>query len=136
MPGKLALSALAVTIAVSLPAEAQRVLTAETGSAGAAPHTAVITLAEVAAAAGVANFQVAEGQTLTNSLQNVAQGKTDLAAVPFILPFLLSKGAGPYAKLGKKKGAELAAQTAVLYTYRYGGYGLYAYDSSSVKGWK
>ena len=132
----LALSALAAALAFAVSANAQHNLTAETGSAGAAPHTAVVTLAELASAAGVANFQVAENQTLTNSLQNVAQGKTDLAAVPFILPFLLSKGAGPYAKLGKKKGAELAAKTAVLYTYRYGGYGLYAYDSSSVKGWK
>ena len=132
----LALTALAATVAAALPANGQTMLTAETGSVGAAPHTAVVTLAQVASAAGIANFQVAEGQTLTNSLQNVAQGKTDLAAVPFILPFLLSKGAGPYAKLGKQKGAELATKVAVLYTYRYGGYGLYAYDSSSVKGWQ
>ena len=130
------LSAATAATAFAVSANAQQNLTAETASPGTAPHTAVTTLAEVASAAGVANFQVAQGQTLTNSLQNVAQGKTDLAAVPLILPFLLSKGAGPYAKLGKKKGAELAAKTAVLYTYRYGGYGLYAYDSSSVKGWK
>ena len=132
----LALPALAAAAAFAVSANAQRNLTAETASPGTAPHTAVTTLAEVASGAGIANFQVAQGQTLTNSLQNVAQGKTDLAAVPLILPFLLSKGAGPYAKLGKKTGAELAAKTAVLYTYRYGGYGLYAYDSSSVKGWK
>ena len=30
----------------------------------------------------------------------VAGGKTDIAAAPFILPFLLSKGAGPYASIG------------------------------------
>ncbi len=136
MSRRLALPSLAAAMALAVSANAQQMLTAETGSAGATPHTAVVTLAEVASGAGVANFQVAEGQTLTNSLQNVAQKKTDLAAVPFILPFLLSKGAGPYAKLGKQKGAELASQVAVLYTYRYGGYGLYAFDSSSVKGWK
>ncbi len=137
MSGRLAISAAAAgMLALAAPAGAQQNLTAETGPPGGAPHTAVTALAEVAAAAGVANFQVAEGQTLTNSLQNVAQGKTDLAAVPLILPFLLSKGAGPYAKLGKEKGAALASQVMVLYTYQYGGYGLYAYDSSSVKGWK
>ncbi len=136
MSGRLAIPAVAAALALAAPAGAQQNLTAETASAGTAPHTAVAALAELASGAGVANFQVAEDQTLTNSLQNVAQRKTDLAAVPFILPFLLSKGAGPYAKLGKEKGAELASQVAVLYTYRYGGYGLYAYDSSSVKGWQ
>ena len=129
------LTAAVAAAAFAMSANAQQNLTSETASPGTAPHTAVATLAELASGAGIANFQVAEGQTLTNSLQNVAQGKTDLAAVPLILPFLLSKGAGPYAKLGKQKGAELAGKVAVLYTYRYGGYGLYAYDSSSVKGW-
>ena len=136
MSRKLALAALAATMAFALSANAQQVLTAETGSPGAAPHLAVTTLAELASAAGIANFQIAEGQTLTNSLQNVGEGKTDLAAVPLILSFLLSRGMAPYGKLGKERAAELSAKTAVLYTYRYGGYGLYAYDSSSVKGWK
>ena len=136
MSRRLAVSAVAATMAISLAANAQQNLTAETASAGGVPHAVVTTLGELASGAGVANFQIAEGQTLTNSLQNLAQGKTDLAAVPLILPFLLSRGAGPYAKLGKTEGAELASRTAVLYTYVYGGYGLYAYDSSSIKGWK
>ena len=136
MSRKLALPALAAALAFGASANAQVNLTAETGPPGGAPHTAVTTLAELASGAGIANFQVADSQTLTNSVQNVVQGKTDLTAAPIILPFLLSKGAGPYAKLGKKKGAELVANGSVLYTYRYGGYALYAYDSSSVKGWK
>ncbi len=136
MSAKIMLTAAAATLAFAMSAHAQQNLTAETASPGGVPHATVTTLAELASAAGIANFQIAEGQTLTNSLQNLSQGKTDLAAVPLILPFLLSRGAGPYAKLGRKKGAELAAGTAVLYTYTYGGYGLYAYDSSSVKGWQ
>lgn len=131
-----ALTAFAAAAAFAVSANAQQNLTAETASPGGVPHATITTLAELAAGAGIANFQVAEGQTLTNSLQNLAQGKTDVAAVPLILPFLLSKGAGPYGKLGKKKGAALVKNTAALYTYTYGGYGLYAYDSSSVKGWK
>jgi len=117
------------------PAFAAKNITAETAAPGGAPHTTVTTLGEVASAAGLASFQVLDSQTLTNSLQNVAEGKSDLAAAPFILPFLMSKGAGPYAKLGKEKGAALASKLAVLYTYRFGGMGLYAYDSSSVRGW-
>ena len=67
-------------------------------------------------------------------MQIGAEGKTDVAAVPFFLPFLMSKGAGPYAKLGKEKGAELAGNLAVLYTYRFGGMSLWSFDSSSVQG--
>lgn len=126
---------LAVAAVFSTSASAQVTLTAETAGATGAPGTMVLSLAEVAAEKGIANMQVATGQTLTNSLQNLAEGKTDVAAAPFILPFLMSRGAGPYAKLGKEKGAELIGNVQMLYTYRFGIFTLYAYDSSSVKGW-
>lgn len=131
---KLIGAGLAMGLLVST-ASAQALLTAETGPPGTVPFTAQTTLAEVATAAGIANFQVADSQTLTNSLQNLAEGKTDVSGAPLILTFLMSKGAGPYAKLGAEKGAELIANVQVLHTYNYGGFGLYAYDSSSVKGW-
>ena len=130
------IAAAAATFGILTPsANAQVNLTAETGPPGTSPHAAIVSLGELASKAKIANFQVAEGQTLTNSVQNVALGRSDVSSAPLILPFLLSKGAGPYAKIGKKKGAELAKKIAVLYTYRYGGYGLYAFNSSSVKGW-
>ena len=75
---------------------AQENLTAETANAAGVPGNTVLALGEFAGAAGVADIQVATGQTLTNSLQNTAEGKTDITAAPFILPFLMSKGAGPY----------------------------------------
>lgn len=127
-----------LTVAMSLVASsaaAQAILTAETGPPGTVPFTAMTTLAELASAEGVANFQVADSQTLTNSLQNVAEGKTDVSGAPLILTFLMSRGAGPYAKLGKEKGAALADNVRALYTFNYGGFGLYAYNSASVKGW-
>ena len=116
-------------------ASAQTLLTAETGPPGTVPFTAMTALAEIASDKGIANFQVADSQTLTNSLQNLAEGKTDVSGAPLILTFLMSKGAGPYAKLGKEKGAELISNVRVLHTYNYGGFGLFAYNSSSVKGW-
>ena len=116
-------------------ASAQVNLTAETAAPNTAPGVSVLTLGEVAAAAGIANIQVATGQTLTNSVQNVAEGKTDIAAAPFILPFLLERGAGPYAKIGKEQGAELASKLAVLYTYRISVQGLFAFDSTGIGGW-
>jgi TRAP-type uncharacterized transport system substrate-binding protein len=116
-------------------ASAQTLLTAETGPPATVPFTSTTTLAEVAAGAGIADMQVADSQTLTNSLQNVAEGKTDVSGAPLILTFLMSRGAGPYAKLGKDKGAELVGNVQALYTFNYGGFGLYAYNSSSVKGW-
>jgi len=110
-------------------------LTGETASPGGSIHLSMAHLAEAAAAAGVANIQVADGQTLTNSVQNVAEGKTDIAGTPYILPFLLAKGRGPYSKLGAEKGAELAANLRALYPVTLGIFALYAYDSKGLKGW-
>lgn len=98
-------------------ASAQTLLTAETGPPATVPFTSTTTLAEIAAGAGIANMQVADSQTLTNSLQNVAEGKTDVSGAPLILTFLMSKGAGPYAKLGKEKGSELIGNVQALYTF-------------------
>jgi TRAP-type uncharacterized transport system substrate-binding protein len=116
-------------------ASSQALLTAETGPPGTVPFTAMTVLAEIASAEGIADFQIADSQTATNSLQNLAEGKTDVSISPLILTFLMSKGAGPYAKLGAEKGSELVSNVRVLHTYNYGGFGLYAYNSSSVKGW-
>ncbi len=130
-------TAAGVTFALALTstAQAQTILTAETSSPNTAPGISIISLSEAAAKAGIADVQVTSGQTLTNSVQNVAEGKTDIAAAPFILPFLLNRGVGPYASLGAEKGAELAANLAVLYTYRISAQGLFAYDSANIDGW-
>jgi len=110
-------------------------LTAETASPGGSIHLSMVHLGEVAAEMGVANIQVSDGQTLTNSIQNVAEGKTDISGTPYILPFLLSKGRGPYSKLGAEKGAELASNLRALYPVTLGVFALYAFDSKGVKGW-
>lgn len=120
---------------VASSAVAQNILTAETGPTGTVPFTALTTLAEVASAEGIADFQVADGQTLTNSLQNLAEGKTDVSSAPLILTFLMSRGAGPFANLGAETGAELISNVQVLHTFNYGGFGLFAYDSSGITGW-
>jgi len=129
------LVAVGLTVALSSTANAAENLTGETASAGGSIHLSMVHLAEAAAAAGVANIQVADGQTLTNSIQNVAEGKTDIAGTPYILPFLLSKGRGPYAKLGEEKGAELAENLRALYPVTLGIFALYAFDSKGLGGW-
>ena len=86
---------------------AQVNLTAETASPGGATYLSPAHLTEIAGTQGIANIQLADGQTLTNSIQNVAEGKTDIAGTPFILPFLMSRGVGPYGSLGAEQGAEL-----------------------------
>ena len=126
---------IALACATAVSAHAQATLTAETACPGGASGTMVATLAEVAADQDIANLQVSDCQTLTNSLQNLVEGKTDIASVPFILSFLMSRGAGPYAALGADKGAELIGDARLLYTYRFGVYVLFAYDTSPVKGW-
>ncbi len=117
-------------------AQAQVNLTGETGPAGGIPYTALTHLGEVASTRGVANIQIAAAQTLTNTMQNVAEGKTDVGSGPFILGFLMAKGRGPYSALGPEKGAKLAAQLRVLYPYVLAATALYAYDSTGLNGWK
>ena len=125
----------AATALTATAAFAQANLTAETVTPGGSAYLAPAHLVEVAAARGIANIQLADGQTLTNSIQNVAEGKTDISTTPFILPFLLSRGVGPYSSLGKEKGAELASNIRVLYPYSLGVFFLYAYNAKGVKGW-
>lgn len=129
------IAAIGALVGLSANAHATINLTAETADPGSAPGVSVIALSEAASKYDVANIQVTPGQTLTNSVQNVAEGKTDIAAAPFILPFLMSKAVGPYAKLGKEAGAELTSNLAVLYSYRISVQGLYAYDSANISGW-
>ncbi len=129
------LSTIVATVAITGAASGQVNLSAETASPVSVPGTAMLGLAELASTAGIANIQVATGQTLTNSVQNAAEGKTDIASAPFSLPFLLSKGAGPYSKLGAEKGAELAANLAVLYTYRLAVFGLASYETRNFDGY-
>lgn len=116
------------------PLAAQANLTAETASPGNSPHVSILHLAEIASGSGIANLQVQEGQTLTNSVLNVAEGRTDIAAMPLILGFLLEKGRGPYSKQGDK-GAELAANLRALYPYNAGAYGLVALESEGIDSW-
>ena len=97
----------------SITANAQVNLSAHTASPGGVPHLTIMHLSDVLGEAGIANLQVTEGQTLTNSLMTLAEGKIDMSAMPIILPFLLDKGRGPFAKQGDK-GAELAANVRAL----------------------
>jgi TRAP-type uncharacterized transport system substrate-binding protein len=127
--------AIAASTFFAAPAFAQANLTAETASAGGSTHLAPSHLTEIVGTQGIANIQLAEGQTLTNSVQNVAEGKTDIASAPHILPFLMSRGVGPYGKLGKEKGAELASNLRSIYPYTLGIFFLYAFDAKGLGGW-
>ncbi len=114
---------------------AQVNLTAETASPGGATHLSPAHMTEIAGTKGIANIQLADGQTLTNSIQNVAEGKTDIAGTPHILPFLMSRGVGPYGSLGKEKGAELASNLRAINPFTLGIFFLYAYDAKGIEGW-
>lgn len=129
------LVAFGLMAALSTTAQSAENLTAETAAPGGSIHLSMSHLGEVAAEFGIANIQVADGQTLTNSIQNVAEGKTDIAGTPYILPFLMSMGRGPYSKLGPEKGAELAGNLRALYPVTLGIFALYAYDSKGLDGW-
>jgi TRAP-type uncharacterized transport system substrate-binding protein len=128
--------AVAAVLALATSASAQVKLTAATSGKNSIPWYVTGHTGEVAAAKGIANIQMAEGQTLTKTVQAVAEGKTDISGAPLVLPFLLSKGLGPYAALGKDKGAELASNLRALYPYNVGGYFMMAFQSKGYKGWQ
>ena len=93
-------------------------------------------LAEVASKYNVATIQTSCGKTLTKTMRQVAEGKADITASPFILNFLMMKGLGPYAGLGKKKGAELADNLRVLYSYDIAMFFLVAFEAKGIDNWE
>lgn len=116
--------------AVSGSALAQTTLTSETTSPGASTHYVSTTFAAVLESAGVTTMQVTEGATLTNSVQAVAEGRVDVSTAPLILPFLLSKGIGPYSGVGPDKGAELAGKIRAIF-FHAGSHQSFGYFNSS-----
>jgi len=116
-----------------MAATAQVTLTAETTGPGSTPHYIDTTLAAVLDSAGVATMQITEGATLTNSVQAVAEGRLDMAPAPLILPFLLSRGIGPYSGIGPEQGAELASNIRVLFFNAGSGQMLGYYNNNPVK---
>ncbi|MBN8294376.1 C4-dicarboxylate ABC transporter substrate-binding protein [Rhodobacter sp. NTK016B] len=132
---KLALTAAMTLGLTGQSALAQENLTAMTSTPGVAVHLTIAHLAEIAAERGIANIQITLGQTGVNATLAVAEGRTDIGICPFILPFLMSRGVGPFADMGAEQGAELAANLRVLYPYSFGAYTLYGYETAGVRGW-
>lgn len=114
-------------------AQAQNItLTHEAGSAGGASDISAKNLAEIASANNIATIQVQSGKTLTKSVLQVAQGKTDIAAAPFVLRFLMSRGLGPYSGVGKEKGKALSANLRLLYPYHIASFYLISFQSTGI----
>ena len=133
-PRTVALAA-AATLAVSA-AMAQVNLTSETAGAGTPVGLTAAALVEYASERGIANIQLKDGQTGTIYVQALAEGKVDIVNGPFMIPFLLSRGVGPYASLGKEAGAELSSNLRLLYPYTLSVFYMYAYDAKGIAGWK
>ena len=132
---KIAKAAAAALALTATHATAQVNLTAETVSPGGSAYLGPAHLAEVAAQRGIANIQLNDSAVLTNSVQNVAEGKTDMAVMPMILPFLLNRGVGPYTSIGAEKGAELAANLRMLAPFSLGVFFMMAFETEGVTSW-
>ncbi len=111
-------------------------LSAEAASLGRITFLSPLHLAEAAATRGVANLQLTEGLTLTNSVQNVAEGKTDTTATPFLPSFSFKCAVGPCGSLSGGEGAELAGNFPVMMPYAIGYFFLSAYESKNIAGWQ
>ncbi len=125
-------------LAITASAQAQvPKLTHEYAQPGGVGDLAAKNLAEIAIAGGIATIQAQGGKTLTRSVQQVAEGKTNIVSMPFILHFLMRKGLGPYVALGQKRGAELADNLRILYPYHgTQGFFLIAYTSTGIDNWE
>lgn len=131
---KVALVATTMAVAAS-SAMAKVNLTYHTAGAGTTVGLTASALVGYASERGIADIQLKDGQTGTNFILALAEGQIDIASGPFVLPFLLSRGVGPYAKVGKEKGAEIGGNIQLLYPYTLSIFSLYAYDVKGVKGW-
>lgn len=96
-------------------AGAQVTLSGQTGCQGGVPGTVRAHPAEVALAKGIASIRIQQGQTLAAAVQNLAEGKTDIASAP-------------------GQGRERAGNLRVLSTSSFGSFGLVARDTVGLKG--
>ncbi len=133
---KTAAVVVASTLLTSAAMAAEVNLTSQTAGAGTPVGLTATALVEYASERGIANIQLKDGQTGTVYMQAVAEGKVDIVNGPFILPFLMTRGAGPYGKLGKEKGAELGKKIRLLYPYTLSVFYLYAFDAKGIKSWE
>ena len=132
----LKVAALAVTTSLTgVAAMAEVNLVSNAAGAGTAGGLTAAALVAHASDRGIANIQLKDGQTGTKFMLALAEGKIDIASGPHVLPFLMGRAAGPYAKLGKEKGAELAANIQLLYPYTFSIFTMYAYDANGISGW-
>ena len=110
-------------------------LVSNTAAAGGPIGMTATSLVEYASERGIANIQLKDGQTATNYIPALAEGKIDIAGGPFILPFKLSKGEGPFQSYGAEKGADLANNIRLLYPFTLAVFTMYAYDAKGISGW-
>lgn len=123
----------AATLLIAGGAHAQTVtLSMTSASPGGATDVSAKNLAEIASAAKIATIQVQGGRVLTKTMQQVAQGKTDISAGAFVLNSLMARGLGPYSGLGKEKGKELAGNLRLLYPYHLAQFYLIAFQSTGI----
>ncbi len=125
----------AATSLVASSAVAQVNLTSNTAGAGTTAGLTASSLVEYAAERNIANIQLKDGQTGTNYVLALAEGKIDIANGPYILPFFLGNAVGPYANIDKATGKELGANVQLLYPYTLSIFTMYAFDSKGVDGW-
>ncbi len=123
----------AAALLVAGSAQAQSLKLAMTAATpGGSTDIAAKNLAEVAAVNKIATIQVQTGKTLTKTMRDVAEGRTDITAGAMILQFLMSKGLGPYSGLGKEKGKQLSENLRLLYPYHLASIYLIAFQSTGI----
>lgn len=124
--------AAAVITATAISAQAQT-MTIEGGGASSTTGLVPQGFAPHASKAGY-DLQVVLGQTLTKSITKVAAGKLDMAVAPPAAYRAMTKGVGPYAKLGDKAVA-LSKNVRALFAFQGSTMHPLVWADSDIKSW-
>ena len=93
------------------------VFSAETSQVGGAGHTVTVAMSVIAKNTGTGEIQIQDGQTLTKSGINLALRKSDIVTIPNAVYNLMSRGVGPYSKMGKEKSSQMAGEIQALFGF-------------------
>lgn len=121
-----------LVLGIATTAGAQNILRGEAGAASGSTAVIMQLLSKYAAADSNITVKVNTGQTLTRSLLKLAAAKIEVAVTPVGAFAAMTKGRGPYKKLGDKAKAA-SANVRSLFAFLGGHFHPITYADSGIK---
>ena len=124
-------AATGLVLAISTTANTQSILRGEAGAASGSTAVIMQLLSKYAAADSNITVKVNTGQTLTRSLLKLAAAKIEVAITPVGAFSAMTKGRGPYKKLGDKA-SKASANVRSLFAFLGGHFHPVTYADSGI----